>query len=266
MYTVTKFPHGTFSWADLMSTDQASAHKFYVDLMGWGTEDAPMGEGLVYTSFQQDGHNVGAVSPMPQQMLDQGVPSHWQNYITVDDVDALEAKVTELGGKVIAPPFDVFDNGRMMTIQDPTGGVVCLWQAKTSIGAGMVNTVGAMCWNELSTSDPAAAQDFYGKLLGWTFDKDPNSDYYYIKNNGRFNGGILKTPDEMKDAPSFWMVYYTVKDTDATAAKAKELGGTLVSDVIDSPAGRMVVISDPTGGVFSAIQAGNPEVWLEHGS
>lgn len=266
MYTVTKFPHGTFSWADLISTDQAKTRDFYVGLMGWETEDTPMGEGQVYTFFQVDGHNVGAVGPMPQAMRDQGVPSFWMNYITVDDVDALVDKVTEYGGKIVSGPFDVFDNGRMLNLQDPSGATVALWQAKKSIGAGMVNGPGAMCWNELNTRDPQAAQDFFGKLLGWTFQKDPNMDYYYIHNKGRINGGILRMNDEWAGIPPSWMTYYTVKDVDATVAKVAGLGGKLGTDIIDSLAGRMAVIIDPTGGVFSVIQAKTIDPWLEHTS
>ena len=46
----------------------------------------------------------------------------------------------------------------------------------------------------------------------------------------------------------------TVDDADATAARATELGGTVgeVFDVFD--AGRMVVITDPQGGVFALWQ------------
>jgi predicted enzyme related to lactoylglutathione lyase len=110
MFKVTKYPHGTFSWADCASTDSEKAKKFYMDLMGWNNEDIPMGEGLFYTMMKQDGETVAAVSPMQKDMQEMGVPTVWNNYITVDDVDALQAKVTELGGKVLAPPFDVFDS------------------------------------------------------------------------------------------------------------------------------------------------------------
>lgn len=264
MYTVTRFPHGTFSWADLISTDQAQARAFYVGLMGWETEDVPMGNDQMYTFFKQDGHRVGAVGPMQPEMRAQGIPSHWANYITVDDVDALPDQVTAAGGTVISPPFDVFEDGRMMVIADPTGATVSLWQAKNSIGAGMVNGPGAMCWNELATRDPEAAQAFFGKLLGWTFDKDPNMDYYYIRNNGRMNAGMLKMTDEWGEMPPSWMTYYTVKDIDAVVAKVPELGGKVGTEIVDSQAGRFAVVMDPTGAAFTPIQATTADPWLEH--
>lgn len=264
MYTVTKYPHGTLSWADLISTDQAKAKTFYAELMGWDTEDTPMGPGQMYTFFKVDGHRVAAVGPMQQPMLDQGVPSFWANYITVDDVDALVDKVTEYGGTVVAPPFDVFEDGRMMTIQDPGGATVALWQAKNSIGAGLVNTTGAMVWNELNTRHPQAAQEFYTKLLGWTFDHDATINYTMILNNGRYNGGVITMNDDWAGMPSSWMVYFNVADVDAAVAKVPALGGKAVTPVLESPAGRFAVISDPTGGHFTVMQAGNVDTWLEH--
>jgi hypothetical protein len=268
MYTVTKFPHGTFSWADLVSTDQAKARDFYVALMGWDTEDSPMGPGQVYTFFKKDGHNVAAVGPMQPEMQQSGMPSFWGNYITVDDVDALVPKVAEAGGKVVAGPFDVFDNGSMMTVQDPGGGTVMFWQAKGSIGAGLVNDQGAMVWNELATREMQKAQDFYGAVLGWTFSKldDPDMDYYLIHNNGRMNGGIMAMDANWGEMPSHWMTYFNVKDVDAVAEKAVALGGRLGTQVSNSSAGRFVVISDPTGGTFTAIEASIADPWLEHES
>ena len=80
----------------------------------------------------------------------------WASYVTVDDVDATTAKARELGANVLAEPFDVMGVGRMSTIQDPTGAVLCLWQPRTSIGAEIVNTHGALSMNQLNTSDPEA--------------------------------------------------------------------------------------------------------------
>jgi predicted enzyme related to lactoylglutathione lyase len=62
---------------------------------------------------------------MPDEVPEQ-VPSHWMSYITVDDVDALLGKVTELGGQVLFGPMDIPKVGRFVTIMDPTGAAVSL--------------------------------------------------------------------------------------------------------------------------------------------
>ncbi len=264
MFNVTKYPQGAFSWADLVSIDQSASRNFYAELMGWETQDMPMGNDQVYTLFLVDGKRVSAVGPVPTEMADQWTSSVWNNYITVDDVDRMMEKVTELGGKVIEKPFDVFEEGRMMTIHDPCGAEVVLWQPKNTIGAELVNCVGAMCWNELMTKDAAAVKDFFSKLLGWTYDTDPASEYVSIKNGERYNGGIAQLPENMSDAPPRWMTYFTVADIKATVAKAKELGGTVKSDIMHAPGtGDFAVIADPTGATFTAIQTDKPDPWTE---
>ena len=264
MFKVTKFPHGTLSWADCSSTDPDKTKKFYADVMGWGTEDIPIGEGAVYTMFKHDGETVAASSGMQEDMKKQGIPSHWNVYVTVDDVDSMTGKVTELGGTVIAEPFDVFDSGRMMVLQDPTGAMLSLWQAKNHIGAGLVNTPGAMTWNELATRDPEKAKAFYSKLLGWKFTDGPSDGYWMIENNGRTNGGMIKMDENWGEMPPTWSVYFSVADIKDTAEKVKASGGKMPMEITDAQGvGQFVLASDPTGAMCSFIQLNEPQPWTE---
>ena len=262
MYKVKKYPAGTFSWADNASTDAAAAKSFYENVMGWGANDVPIGEGQVYTMFQCDGTDAAGLGPMQPEMAAQGVPSHWTSYVTVDDVDAMVKKVNALGGVVIAEPFDVFDSGRMLVLQDPTGATVALWQPNTHIGAGVVNTPGAMTWNELYTRDIAKARDFYSALLGWTFEKMEGMEYYTISNKGRMNGGMMELSDEWGDVPANWTVYFSVEDIEKTAKAIKANGGTLHGEITDAGGiGRFVMAADPTGATAAYIQLDSPEAW-----
>ena len=262
MFTVDKYPHGTFSWADLTSTDATASKEFYTQLMGWGTQDFPIGNGAVYTMLTLDGKNATALSQMSDEMLASGMPSHWNNYVTVDDVDSLAGKVTELGGTIIAPPMDVFDNGRMLVLQDPGGAMLSLWQPKNHIGASIVNTPGAMSWQQLSTRNLEAVSDFYTNLLGWQINKDEAQNYHYILNNGRMNGGIMLMDENFSEMPSVWATFFSVVDVSATASKAQQLGGNLVMPVMDGgDTGRLAIIADPTGAVCTFIQLKQPEAW-----
>src|SRR5579859_322463 len=122
-YTVTKYPQGTFSWADIVSTDIEKSKKFLTSFFGWTSQDMPTEEGKPdYTMFYLDTHVVAGGSPtfMPN------MPSFWNSYITVNNVDEMVAKAEKLGGKITMPPMDVLDSGRMASIQDPTGATVCL--------------------------------------------------------------------------------------------------------------------------------------------
>ena len=258
MYTVTKYPHGTFCWADNVSTDSEAAKPFYMDLFGWEIDEMPVGGGMSYTMFKQDGAYTAALSGMRPDLQAQGIPSHWSCYVAVEDVDALMEVVTENGGSIIVEPMEVFESGRLAFIQDPTGAQLGLWQARNHIGAGIVNTAGAMCWNELVTADAATARAFYSALFSWEYEGDDH--YIQIRNGGRSNGGII----QMDTMIPCWMVYYHVADIDAGIQRVTELGGAITVGKHEIPGGGWwSVVADPAGAHFYIIQVLKPDPWVE---
>ncbi len=266
MYTVSKYPHGAFSWADNTSTDADAAKAFYQALLGWDKDEIPLGPdmpGATYTMFKlEDAYTAGLAGMMPD-MQAAGIPSHWTNYVTVDDVDAMVPLVTGNGGTILYGPADVFDSGRMLLLQDPTGAQLGLWQAKNHIGAGIVNTAGAMCWNELLTRDTAAAKAFYGALFGWEFCEDENG-YIRFLNNGRNNGAMMQISPLMGAMPSMWQPYFTVADIDAAIKRAGAAGGTIIIPKTVAPgAGHFAYLQDPAGAYFYIIQLIVAEAWQD---
>src|SRR3954471_25072689 len=163
----TQYTPGTFSWADVTTTDQAAAKEFYSGLFGWEAEDMPVGDGVVYSMMKLGGRNVAAISPQPEQQREAGVPPMWNNYVTVESADDAAARAGELGATVHATPFDVMDAGRMAVVQDPQGAFFMVWETRESIGAELVNAHGALAWNELASPDVDASAQFYGDLFGW---------------------------------------------------------------------------------------------------
>ncbi len=250
----TSYPHGTFSWADLRTTDGPAAKAFYSTLFGWQPIDYPIPGGGVYTMLQQEGKDVCALSEMGPEQQSQGMPPVWNSYITVDNVDVAAAKAGELGGNVIMSPFDVMENGRMAIIQDPTGAFVALWQANQHKGAGIFNIPNTMSWNELATRDPEAAKAFYTSLLGWETQTEEDG-YTAWMNNGRPNGGMIQMTEQWGDIPPHWAVYFSVADCAATANQANELGGNVLRPPFQiGDVGTISVIQDPQGAVFTIIQ------------
>lgn len=141
MGTRAKYEPGTFSWVDLTTTDRDAAKRFYSELLGWEYDDQPS-EGGVYSMARRYDTNVAALYDQQESERAQGVPPHWNNYVTTDDADRAAAQVKQLGGSVLLEPFDVFDAGRMAVIADPTGAVFSVWQPRQNIGAGHVNDAG----------------------------------------------------------------------------------------------------------------------------
>ena len=251
MQEVKKYPAGTFSWVDLMTTDAAGAKQFYTELMGWTVHDIPMGPDSFYTMLQLEGLDVAALSQMGAEQQAQGMPPVWNSYVSVENADESAEKAAAAGGTVMMAPFDVYDSGRMAVVQDPTGAVFSMWQAKSHIGAKLVNIPGALAWNELATKDVARAKLFYGQLFGWEFqtqEVSPGMEYTSIMNNGRSNGGIMQMSEEWGDVPAHWRVYFSVTDCDASVKKAKSLGATVRVPPQDIPdVGRFSIIQDPQG-------------------
>jgi uncharacterized protein len=246
----TSYTQGTPNWVDLQTTDQAAAKAFYSGLFGWTYDDQPMPEGQVYSMAILGGHPVAAIAPQSAAPA----PPMWNTYIAVDSVDEAAGKVEAAGGKVAMAPFDVMDAGRMAFVMDPSGAAVALWQANQHIGATLVNEPGTLSWNELITSDPGAVK-FYTDVLGLTtssMDMGGGQQYTLFEAGGQQVGGSMAPP--MPGIPNHWQVYFAVADADAIAAKATELGGTVPVPPFDSPVGRMAVIGDPQGAVFSIIK------------
>ena len=122
MYKVRQYPHGTFSWAGVMTSDAERSIAFYTALFGWTTTDLELAPGMTLTMFQLEGEPVAALNRMTPELIAQGFPVQWSNEVTVSDVNALAEVVTAKGGAIVFGPMAMFDHGSMLCIQDPRRG------------------------------------------------------------------------------------------------------------------------------------------------
>jgi len=110
------------------------------------------------------------------------------------------------------------------------------------------------------TTDPAAATDFYTKVTGWGITpwQGPESaaegEPYMMWTAGEKPvGGRARLPEEAvaQGAPTHWLAYVTVPDTEAVVAKVEALGGSvLIAPTRMSGVGTFAVLRDPQGAVF----------------
>ena len=251
----TKYAPGTFSWAELTTTDQDGAKAFYGALFGWEADDRPAGDGIVYSMMNVDGNPVAAISTQPDAQREARVPPAWNSHVTVESADQTAARAGELGGTVHAPPFDVFDAGRMAVITDPQGAFFEIWQPNRHIGASLVNGHGLLCWNELHVPDIDGAVKFYTDLFGWgTESMDMGgAPYVVVGGNGQGNGGIIAP--QMGEPPG-WVVYFGTDDIDASLAKVSELDGTIVQPPTDIGDGNRIAAAQDPQGAYFALYAG----------
>ena len=115
-----------FIWHELVTSDQDKSGTFFTELFGWTKIEVDAGEFGTYTLFKKDGNDIaGMMNPTPDTPED---GSYWHSYISVDDVDLCVERTPVLGGKVIVPPHDVHDVGRICIVEDPTGAIAHLMQ------------------------------------------------------------------------------------------------------------------------------------------
>ncbi len=246
----TSYEPGTPSWVDLSTSDPAAAKEFYGGLFGWEATDAgSLEETGGYAMFTLRGKQVAGVGPL----MDPNQPQVWSTYISTDDADAAVARARDAGAQVIVEPMDVMDAGRMAMVMHPAGGVVGLWQPARHTGAELVNEPGSLTWNQLHTRDKDGATAFYGAVFGWTQQDFGGIPVFSLGERGI--AGMMDMPPGTPDAvPAYWVTIFAVADCDASAAKATELGGTVVSPPSDIPnVGRFALLTDPQGVYFGII-------------
>lgn len=252
MPVVTGYDDGVPCWVDLGSRNIEESVRFYGALFGWSHQDTGADTGH-YTMFTLNDSTVAAVGGLMME----GQPEVWSTYVKVTDADATAAAVSAAGGSVLAPPMDVMGQGRMAVFMDPTGAAISIWQPENMSGAQLANEPGSLVWNELNTRDVDPSKAFYPKVFGWAAHDNEMEGMTYTEwqVGGRTIAGMLPMPEGIPaQVPNHWLVYFGTDDTDATVAKATELGGSVMAPPFDVPPGRMAVLADPHGAAFAVIK------------
>lgn len=255
MAEMTSYPPGTFCWVDLATPDPEASKAFYGDVFGWTARDLPTDPGPPYTMLSFDGRQTCGLYRLPPG---RGENAYWSSHVSVSDVDAAAKRAVDLGATLVRPPTDVMEEGRICYIQDPTGALVGLWQARANAGAEIDNQVGARSWNELLTTDTEAAAAFYGALFGWTHRVSPevmDGRYVIFELDGTPVGGMLEIRSDWGPIPPNWTVYFGVADCDGTLETAGRLGGSVLMGPMEvENVGRFAHLRDPQGATFAVIQ------------
>jgi uncharacterized protein len=240
------YPPGVPCWVDNLVPDPATAMAFYGELFGWEFDGPGPGNYFVARVRGRDVAGVGEAPP--------GVAPGWNTYVSVASAD--DAAGTA-GGVVVVEPLDVLPAGRLAALADPTGAIIGVWEPAERLGCRLVNEPSAYAMSALHTPDPDAAARFYGDVFGWEIDEfAPGVSLFRLPG---YVGGEPAQPVPRDvvavmakdDGPARWSVDFWVTDADAVAARAPELGGSVVVAPFDSIPTRQAVIADPDGAVFS---------------
>lgn len=128
--------HGDFCWTEIASSDAEKCKAFYSSIFGWQFKDSEsMTDGFAYHEFTTPGgtYPAGGLYELTPAMCAPGQPMpppHFMTYVAVDDVDKNAELAVELGGKVVHGPMNIPNVGRMCVIQDPSGAIFSIFNAK----------------------------------------------------------------------------------------------------------------------------------------
>jgi uncharacterized protein len=226
-----------------------AARRFYGELLGWEFDGPGPGN---YFVAKVRGRDVAGVGEAPS-----GVSAGWNTYVSVASAD----DAARAAGRVLVEPFDVQPAGRLAALQDPAGAVIGCWEPADRQGCQLVNEPAAYAMSALHTPDPDAAARFYGDVFGWQI--EPFAPGVSVFRLPGYVGGVPAQPvprdvvavTARDDGPARWSVDFWVSDADALAARAPELGGSVVVPPFDSLSTRQAVVADPFGAVFSVTTA-----------
>jgi uncharacterized protein len=243
---------GNFVWHEHLTKDPKAAIAFYTEVVGWRTQPF---EGTDYVMWVGSQGPLGGVMKLPDEAAKMGAPPHWMGNIQVDNVDKSAALAKKLGGKVHKEPSDIPTVGRFAVIADPQGASVALFQPAGAMALHDTSKEGEVCWNELVTSDAAAAIKFYSELVGWKvlqeMEMGPMGTYRVFGIGDKQIGGMMNAPKGAPMPPA-WLYYTETSNLDATLARATQKGAKLINGPMDVPGGgRIATLIDPQGAVFA---------------
>ena len=250
-----------FVWHDLNTKDVESSKRFYGEIFGWKFSASDNGPYVHISAGDEMIGGMRQIGPHEPQ------PPSWLGYIGVDDVAATVGKITASGGKIYMPTTTMDKVGTFAVTADPTGGVFAPW--KSARAEDDVERQGppgkfTFCWDELMTTDPAAATKFYSSVFGWQanpVEMGGGMTYTLLQRPGVTDakgqpvsaGGMMKSPPGVP--VSFWLPYVAVDHCDQRCAKAEKLGAKIMVPAQDIPnVGRFACWSDPGGASIAILQ------------
>ena len=253
---------GGFIWYELMTPDPEGAKGFYDDVVGWDIGEGVPEYGGYRMIGRSDGGYAGGVLPLNDEMQQHGARPTWLGYIHVADVDDAAKSIEAAGGTTLMPANDIPNVGRIAMVADPQGAPFYIMKpippandAKAESDVFSTDAQQRVGWNELNTSDPAAARAFYTGQFSWGADEFMDmgdmGEYRFLERNSTRIGALCGV---MPGGQPKWRYYIRVP----SIAKAKEVaearGGTINMGPHQVPTGDYIIIgTDPQGAEFALV-------------
>ncbi|MFE5595940.1 VOC family protein [Streptomyces sp. NPDC056549] len=245
---------GTPCWVSLMVHGLDATQEFYNALFDWEFVPGPQQLGP-YVRALLGGKEVAGIGQLPP---DRHLRIAWTPYLATEDADETAESIRCCGGTVAVGPLDAGEAGRLAICSDPAGAVFGVWQAEAHHGTVIAGPPGTPVWNELLTYETSSIGKFYRTVFGYEVEPAVSGDHDYATLHvaGAPVASLHGVGDALpRDRGPHWMTYFEVADTDAAARLVQELGGQVLRPPREGTAGRLAVVADPEGAVFTLVRS-----------
>ncbi|HZU49988.1 MAG TPA: VOC family protein [Mycobacterium sp.] len=227
--TVAAIQHGDIGYVSVWTPDAERAAAFYGHVLGW--------------TYDQAAHHV-TNTDMPTGIFGvDGPPTLFCCY-AVADLDAAREAIAEAGG-VPGEPRE-FEYGMVLDATDPHGVAFAVYQPTGAQKRPELNGSGPgeLSYVTYEVPESAVFRDFYGRVLGWSFEPGRVDDGWQVSPVHPM-AGVAGGASRPTTVPM-----WAVADIDAAVARVREAGGTVLQEPARQPYGITAECVDDQGGRF----------------
>lgn len=221
--------HGDIGYVSVWAPDADRAAAFYGHALGW--------------TYDPESRRVTNTELPTGISASTGAPTLFCCY-AVDDVQAARAAITEAGGV----PGEIQDQnfGVLLDATDPHGAAFAVYQPAGGQKRPELNGSGPgeLSYVTYEVPDSAAFRDFYGRVLGWTFEPGRIADGWQVQGTHPMAGAAGGSTRPVT------VPMWTVADIDAAVARVREAGGTVLAEPSRQPYGLTAECTDDQGARF----------------
>lgn len=247
---------GRWVWGDLVTADVAAAADFYSAVFGWTFETyGGADDNDTYTLALADGLPIGGMVYDQRAKKGSTLAARWIGLISVTDLKAATAAVTQGGGKVVYQPVMLGERGETAVYQDPEGVVFGVVNSRNGDPLDYAGDLNEWYWVDLWTADVEKAAQFYRAVVGYEtvpIAADGPRSGLRLVSGGFARGGIMQK--RSKETSSTWLPYIRVADVNASVDKARAAGGKVLLQPVAMSLATVAIVADPTGAPVGIVQ------------
>ncbi len=247
---------GRWVWGDLVTADVAAAADFYGAVFGWTFETyGGADDNDTYTLALADGLPIGGMVYDQRAKKGSTLAARWIGLISVTDLKAATAAVTQGGGKVVYQPVMLGERGETAVYQDPEGVVFGVVNSRNGDPLDYAGDLNEWYWVDLWTADVEKAAQFYRAVVGYEtvpIAADGPRSGLRLVSGGFARGGIMQK--RSKETSSTWLPYIRVADVNASVDKARAAGGKVLLQPVAMSLATVAIVADPTGAPVGIVQ------------